>query len=172
MMQKTWLGATGALAALLLSGAFALPAQAAEPAAATVIGCNVSVQNAHGSTHVTGTINVVSTVSCTAPVTSLRQQTALYKVGAGSWWGTAVTKAGVSSIQSNAATSCSAAPGQFYGAAVTSIVWPPGYTGTTGGDNYGNTTSVNCSTAQIASPLGTAPDGGKIVAVFTATKTN
>ncbi|WP_162940150.1 hypothetical protein [Gryllotalpicola protaetiae] len=140
------------IAALVVGVGFSAPAQAATAvpaAAAASITCTINVQNPHGSTHVSGTVNVVSTVSCTAPVASITQQTALYKTTGNSWWGTKVTKAATSSAQSNASASCTVAPGNFYGTAVTSIVWPPGFSGPQPPSAYGNTTAVNCSTAQI-----------------------
>jgi len=41
--------------------------------------CDINVQYAHGSTHVTGTINVVSTINCQPLAPVLYQQTVLYK---------------------------------------------------------------------------------------------
>ncbi|QRY42348.1 hypothetical protein JVX92_15025 (plasmid) [Microbacterium hominis] len=144
----------------------AAPAQAVD-----VISCAVQVQYAHGSTHVSGTINVVSTVKCTQSVMALKQTTALYKVGGPSWWGTPGTSVGSPSVQSNAATSCSQGPGEFYGAAVTQVTWPSGYVGNVQSTSYGATTSVACGIAARVAAGEQVSDAPVTVAVLTATRT-
>lgn len=142
---------------------------AAAAASASTITCTINVQYPHGSTHVSGTINVVSTVSCTAPVPRIQQRTALYKSGGSSWWGTPVDKNGVAAVQSNAATSCSQAPGQFYGVAVTTINFPAGYSPSTHtGNTYGETRDVTCTGASRTIPSSSDEQG--VVYVVTAEK--
>ena len=164
-----------AVATAVCVGTVAAPAAAANAAAAaSTITCVAPVQNVHGSTHVTGTINVVATVQCTAFVLSIAQQAALYKIGGSSWWGKKLSDSGAVTIQTNAATSCSQAPGQFYGVAVTTIVFPPGYVPTTptARNTYGATSGVTCSTAQIAPALpNELSSASGMTAVFSATKT-
>jgi hypothetical protein len=162
------------LAAAIAIGSLLLGAAPAEAAPADVITCSIQVQHAHGSTHVTGTVNVVSTVTCTGTVQVISQQTALYKVGGSSWWGNTNTQANVSSLQTNASTSCAQSPGAFYGAAVTTITFPRGYTpNPQHTDAYGATTNVVCGGGNIATPDGSAQDtGGDVVAVITATRTS
>ncbi|GAB3614472.1 Arm DNA-binding domain-containing protein [Humibacter ginsengisoli] len=61
-----------------------------------------------------------------------------------------------------------------YGAAVTTITFPPGYTpNPQHTDAYGATTNVVCGGGNIATPDGSAQDtGGDVVAVITATRTS
>ena len=128
-----------------------LPAASASAAlTAGSIVCTVDVQYPHGSSHVSGTINEVSTVLCNEAVPRLSQTTTLHKSGGGSWKGTLKVGYDTKLVQSNRATSCSEAPGKFYGSAVTDVTWPVGYVGPTHNSLTGKTVSVTCSSASVA----------------------
>lgn len=81
------------------------------------ITCDLNVQNPHGSTHVQGTINVVSVVTCKGGnAARIEIQTELWRISTqGRWVGAATIVENKSSAQGNAATSCSAGPAQFRG---------------------------------------------------------
>ena len=103
-----------ALSTLGLVGTLALgvatPAQAISFGAIT---CTASVQWPHGSTHVSGTINVVSSVNCSQTMNEIYQMTYLYRTDGAYWPGKPFDKFNVKSGQSNAATSCSQGPATF-----------------------------------------------------------
>jgi hypothetical protein len=117
----------------------------------SAIACTLNVQNAHGSTHVGGTVNVVATISCTPVAASrLSLQVTLYKVvcdpgcyDAAYGKTGSTTNYGHASVQANSAGPCT--PGDYFGSAYGSIVSPPGYTppsGTVSG--AGRTSRVTC----------------------------
>lgn len=159
-----------AVAALLIPAGSA----SAGTISAGSITCTINVQDAHGSTHVNGTINVVSTVSCTAPVAMLQQRTALYKVGGSSWWGSQEVTYDVRTVQSNSATPCSQAPGSFYGAAVTDVVWPLGYTGPTHASTYGKTYPIdkNCKKVTATATKTAASASDDVLLSYTVSATH
>jgi hypothetical protein len=93
-------------------------------AAGPSIVCNINVQNPHNSTHVPGTVNVVSTVSCTGAVTRIYEEVGLYLNG------NIVSRApfsvvGSAYLSGNSATPCN--PGTYQGAAAVKVTWPPGF---------------------------------------------
>lgn len=124
--------------------------------AAAVITCTLTVDNAHGSTHVAGTINVVAKVNCTGGVAgSIQLATQLIRMtpSHAEWGATTKTVLGKSFASNNAATSCSAGPGDFRGWAMMTVAPPPGYHLTTSpvAKKYGNTTPVSCGVSSRAS---------------------
>lgn len=116
------LGIAGLVATLAIGAA-----PQAQAASFGPIVCTASVQYPHGSTHVSGTINVVSSVNCSTVMNEIYQQTRLYKSGGGSWLGLPFDRFNVSYGSSNAATACSNGPGTFYGTAYTILYPPAGY---------------------------------------------
>jgi hypothetical protein len=106
------------------------------------ITCTPNVQNPHKSTHVPGTVNIVATISCTAPVPTLQVNAALY------YNGLLAAQSGYNNVagsyaQNNAAVPCANGTYQGWGGFV--VVFPPGYTppsGTTSG--FGNAVSITC----------------------------
>jgi hypothetical protein len=118
-------------------------APASDAAAAQVITCTQVTQNPHKSTHVPGTVNVVTVLTCTAPVPQINIRAALYRGGA------LVRDSGQKSVynsrtaQHNAAVTC--VNGTYQGWGSTGILFPPGYvppTGTT--SDWGNAVSITC----------------------------
>jgi hypothetical protein len=112
-------------------------------AAQDTITCTPNVQNPHNSTHVPGTVNVVATFSCTAPVTELNVDAALYRNGV------LVAESGYNSVtgssyaQNNAAEPCNNATYQGWGGFY--VIFPPGYeppAGSTSG--FGNPAAITC----------------------------
>jgi hypothetical protein len=91
---------------------------------ASAITCTLAIQNPHNSKHVSGTVNVVATWTCDAPVSSLSMAVALYFEGAPVRRAT-FRNAGQPSLQGNAAFPC--APGNWQGRAVGTVVFPPTY---------------------------------------------
>lgn len=95
-----------------------------------VITCTIATHNPHHSSHVPGTINVVSQVSCSAPVASINGGVAL--------WRNVTTLAATggnsnvlsASLQMNAATPCVSGSYDAFGTAV--IVFPAGFQPPTG----------------------------------------
>jgi len=133
---------------------------AAAPANAVVIGvCTIKVNDPHGSTHVSGTINAVGTVECSTTMQEIYVKTTLQKSAGPSWAGTPFDRFNVARGQANAATSCTAGPGTFR--TVTSYVLrapagiDPAYAANT---VYGPWRSVACGNARLApSELVTSP---------------
>lgn len=91
--------------------------------------CDLNVQYPHGSTHVSGTINVVSRVNCTAAPAMLQLDVSLKRTSLPqkTWYSPRASNLKQSSIQSNRAVSCSEGPGNFQGWARGIITPPPGY---------------------------------------------
>jgi len=86
----------------------------AAPANAIIVGvCTIKANNPHGSTHVSGTINAVGTVSCTLVQDEIYIRTYLEKSTGASWGGNTQDYFDSSWEQSNAATSCNQGPGTF-----------------------------------------------------------
>lgn len=129
-----------AAAGLLLIGLGAPPASASAqvPTVPSVIGglpgtgdslesvitCTIQAQYPHDSSHVAGTANVVGTISCTAPVSSLSITVELYYEGV-LVSSSSKSNAGQAFISHNAATTC--VPGYYQGRATGYVVFPPGY---------------------------------------------
>ncbi|PKV83355.1 hypothetical protein [Streptomyces sp. TLI_146] len=93
--------------------------------AAAVIRCEGQVQRPHNSTHVPGTVNVVVTVSCSAPVPEITTRAALYKNGQLVNQSALRTQRNTRAAQNNAAVRCS--PGNYRGWMYFKVVFPPGY---------------------------------------------
>lgn len=109
-----------------------------------VISCSIATHNPHHSSHVPGTINVVSQVTCTAPVASITGTVALFRdittlaaTGSGS-------NAGMAFLQMNAATStCVSGLYDAFGSAT--IVFPPGFNPPSGQIGaWSNLVSLTC----------------------------
>jgi hypothetical protein len=110
---------------------------------ASVITCTPNVQNPHKSTHVPGTVNVVVTMSCTAPVSEIWVDAALYRNGG------LVVESGYRVFYStaygsnNAAEPCHTA--SYVGWGGFGVLFPPGYVpqwATTSG--FGNSVYITC----------------------------
>lgn len=125
----------------------AADSDAATPSA--VYSCTLNVQQAHGSTHVGGTINVVAAIHCTIAITRISLQVTLYKVVctpgchpiAYGKPGSAVTYAGAD-IQANSAGPCTT--GSYYGVAYGSMLAVGKVPSTGSVEGPGPTTSVVC----------------------------
>jgi hypothetical protein len=121
---------------------------------AATITCNLNVQHPHGSTHVAGTINVVTTISCGAPAAQLRLATSLIRTSPSyiQWHAATKYNYGQSFLQNNRSTSCSYGPGNFRGWGWGTITPPPGYTlsGPADYDYYGTIVPVACGLARVA----------------------
>ncbi|MFC5144966.1 hypothetical protein [Streptomyces aureoversilis] len=108
-----------------------------------MIRCQGQVQRPHNSTHVPGTINVVVTVSCSAPVPQITTRAALYKNGHLVHQSTLRTQTNTRSAQNNAAVRCS--PGNYRGWMYFKVVFPPGYRPPTASANaLGQEVALNC----------------------------
>ncbi len=118
------------------------------PAAGAVVAldtitCTPNVQNPHNSSHVNGTINVVVTLTCTAPVSQINIRAALYKNGTLVKDSGQKTFNGTASAQNNAAVPCS--NGTYQGWMSYGVAFPAGYTPPTGASSgYGNAVSITC----------------------------
>lgn len=112
-------------------------------AAGNLITCTPNQQYPHASSHVLGTVNVVTTVSCTEPVYDIGLDVALYRNGA------LVKDAGYkdfyanANAQNNAAEPChNALYGSWTGLVVT---FPPGYSPHTGSYyGFGPSKQITC----------------------------
>lgn len=127
--------------------------------AASTIQCSVTTEYPHGSTHVSGTVNVVSKVSCSAPVAKIRSATELARVDPYQRWvGVPQVKKGLPALKSNAATSCNYAPADFAGVGFATITPPAGYVlhGSPNVTKFGKTQPVRCGSKAAA----TAPGEG------------
>ena len=112
-------------------------------AAASIITCYPNVQNPHKSTHVPGTVNVVVTLTCTAPVPQINSRAALYRNGR------LVKDSGQKSVYNtsfashNAATAC--VSGWHQGWMSYGVLFPPGYSPPTGASSgFGNSVYITC----------------------------
>lgn len=111
--------------------------------AQSVIRCEGQVQRPHNSTHVPGTVNVVVTVSCTAPVSAITTRAALYKNGQLVNQSALRTQTGTASGQNNAAVRCS--PGNYRGWMYFKVDFPPGYQPPTASANgFGQEVPISC----------------------------
>jgi hypothetical protein len=119
-------------------------------AALPPIVCNLKVNNAHGSGHVGGTVNVVATLGCVPDAATLRLQVTLYKIVCDpncndDPYGSTGTNSngGQPSISANSAAACTS--GSYFGVAFGSIVAPPGYLPASGNvEGSGPTSKVTC----------------------------
>ena len=126
----------------------------ATPAHAVVVGvCTIKANNPHGSSHVSGTVNAVGTVSCTLVMSEIYVFTTLEKSTGASWAGNNEDWFNSAAESSNAATSCSQAPGVFRARVAYAIHAPAGVNPrSTANTLYSPWISVTCSTAQIVVP--------------------
>jgi hypothetical protein len=142
-----------------------LPATGAVPAnlgtLAASIGCGLNVQNVHGSTHVSGTINGVARIDCNGPAGSLQISYSLIRLQPYTQWGGPTkTNGGWTFIQTNRAVSCSAGPADFRGWAQGIIAPPPGYTltGPALTNAYGNISAVACGLSSARTAAADTPN--------------
>ncbi|UNO38367.1 hypothetical protein [Streptomyces sp. MST-110588] len=117
------------------------PGADADPSA--VIRCEGQVQRPHNSTHVPGTVNVVVTVMCTAPVPEITTRAALYRNGHLVNQSELRTQRATRSAQNNAAVRCS--PGNYRGWMYFKVVFPPGYRPpVSSGNGFGQEVGLAC----------------------------
>ncbi|NHI16884.1 hypothetical protein [Microbacterium excoecariae] len=128
--------------------------------------CYVQAQYPHGSTHVSGTINVVVTTKCDVPVARMRLAAELYRISPyARYVGVPKVDTDVISLKANAATSCSAGPAKFQGLALATIQPPAGFKlrGSPSRTERGLVRSVACGQAFAAADAG----GGDIAESWT-----
>lgn len=117
------------LAFIALAMMLSVVAGGVAPANALVVGkCTIKIGNSHASTHVSGTINALSSITCTIGMPRLHIQTWLERRDGARWTGKAsswVSAPPGKKAQSNAATSCSAGPAQFRNRTYLSFTSPP-----------------------------------------------
>ncbi|MDD4868707.1 MAG: hypothetical protein PHQ28_16840 [Mycobacterium sp.] len=122
------------------------PAASAAPAA-DIINAAITVANAHKSTHVPGTLNVVAKVTITGGVVPfISMAVILYKNGNIAAIGAPFIGSGTG-LNGNAATLCIFGPAaDYYGSAGALVVFPPGYVTPVGliGNN-GPVSNINCA---------------------------
>lgn len=134
---------TAAVAAPVISLAMMVGAPPTTVAAQTTITCTLAIQNPHNSSHVPGTVNVVATWTCTAPVSSLSISVQLFLNGVQVASG-ANSNAGQAFLQGNAATTC--VPGEYFGTASGTVVFPPGFVPPSGSGSVGSpTVLITCT---------------------------
>lgn len=88
------------------------------------IWCSINVQNPHKSSHVPGTVNVISRVDCTAPVASISEGVWLYRDGA-LVSSRGARNYGVAALQVNTTTAC--VNGNYVGEGLATVYFPAGY---------------------------------------------
>lgn len=123
--------------------------------AAIIVGkCTMKIGNPHGSTHVAGTINSLSTIQCTLTMPDVHIQTWLYKKDGKYWTGKADSRVNVAAgkkMQSNAFTSCKEGPATFRTRTYVQFTSPPRTTpGSHSNIYYSPWMSVSCGVARIA----------------------
>jgi hypothetical protein len=118
----------------------------AAPANAVTVGvCTMQVQNAHQSTHVNGTINVVGTATCSVTMTEIYVHVVLQRSDGATWSGTTNDYYNTSQQQATAAAPCSAGPGTFRGYMSYVLRAPAGYAPAYSSNTiYGAYSSVAC----------------------------
>jgi hypothetical protein len=141
----------------------------------STIVCTVKYNNPHGSTHVGGMVNFVTTATCTSNVSMIEVWSRLedHTHGRVNAAGSGSPVYGKSYNSSNSALSC--VPGTYQGYGSVSVDFPPGYT-PAAGDTEGASIStyLTCSAANLVptEPLATegvaAPTSGELI--LTATK--
>lgn len=94
------------------------------------ITCTITVQNPHKSSHVPGTINVISRVQCTAPVAGIASALGLYWNYSTLVSSNSATNTGVAALQINTTTPC--VNGTYDALGLATIFFPAGYTPPTG----------------------------------------
>ncbi|MEV4539018.1 hypothetical protein AB0J82_35125 [Asanoa sp. NPDC049518] len=118
-------------------------AQPPANARAAAITCELAAHNPHKSTHVSGTINVTATWTCSAPVTRLTVTARLWRnvstlVNQGYNETTGNRRA-----QANAAGGCTT--GLYDGTTAGTVYYPPGYTpATMTGYDQGPAVNISC----------------------------
>lgn len=102
---------------------------AAAPANAVVVGvCTIKANNPHPSSHFSGTINAVGTISCTIVMDEIYLGIYLEKATGATWSSYPFYDAfNTSSASENASTSCSQGPGTFRTRASYVLRAPAGY---------------------------------------------
>lgn len=111
--------------------------------ARAAITCTPQVQYPHKSTHVPGTVNVVVTLSCTAPVSGINIRAALYRNGALVRDSGQKTVSGTSFASHNAAEPCHNAT--YQGWMSYGVAFPPGYVPPTGASSgFGPVVNITC----------------------------
>ena len=104
------------LAAALTACMVVIGGAAAANAVVVVGGCKVNIGDPHASSHVSGTINAVSSIQCSLNMPSIHIQAFLYKAPSKYWTGNAdsrVSPGAGKKLQSNRAVSCKEGPGSF-----------------------------------------------------------
>jgi hypothetical protein len=132
----------------------------AAPANAITVGvCTMQVQNAHPSTHVNGTINVVGTATCTVTMNEIYVHVVLQRSDGATWPGNTNDYFNTTQEQSNAAAPCSAGPGTFRGYMSYVLKAPTGYSPAYSSNTiYGVYQSFACGTATFAKAGGAQPE--------------
>ncbi len=115
----------------------------------TTITCTLYAnQRVHNSTHVGGTVNWVTTLSCTAPVAKIKVTPTLFPpIPFAIITGAPAIETGVIGITTNVATTY-CGNGNYHGSATATVTWPPNYTPspqtwTATGNNYFITCDVD-----------------------------
>jgi hypothetical protein len=108
-----------------------------------VITCTIAIQYPHNSTHVPENVNVVGTITCTAPVSALGITVGLYFNSALVASNTS-DNAGSAAIAGNAATPC--VNGTYTGTDVGAVIFPAGFTPAeaTWGQIYSPSLPITC----------------------------
>ncbi|MCS5720021.1 hypothetical protein N1027_17965 [Herbiconiux sp. CPCC 205763] len=129
--MKKWLRRASMVAAfsMALGGGTVASQMSPSPAEASLsaFNCVISVAHPHASHHVSGTINVEGRVDCGQRMESIYIRLYLHKQGGGDWAGTPNSMNNASYLKANAATSCSAGSGQYWGEARVTAVPPAGW---------------------------------------------
>jgi hypothetical protein len=93
------------------------------------IACYINIADAHESGHNPGNVNVVSTVSCTSPVSQIYMNTYLWYSVTGSGWN--IVAVGTTNVYNTSYTTGQAnvacTSGFYYGEANETTWYPPGY---------------------------------------------
>jgi hypothetical protein len=107
----------------------------------STITCTAKANDPHDSSHVGGTVNFVGSISCTAPVASLKMTLYLYWDG---YLQASKTKsnAGYASISNNVAAACTS--GGWQGTTYGTVTFPAGYTPHSGTVSDSNVQSISC----------------------------
>ncbi len=119
------------------------PSSATISGARAAITCTPQVQYPHKSTHVPGTVNVVVTLTCTAPVSGINIRAALYRNGALVSDSGQKSFSGTSFASHNAAEPCHNAT--YQGWMSYGVAFPPGYVPPTGASSgFGPVVNITC----------------------------
>lgn len=123
-------------------------------AMAATFTCNLDVQWPHGSTHVSGTINVVTRIDCQIPAAHLRLATSLIRTSPtyAQWHAGTKNQDNTAWLQNNRAVPCNQGPGNFRGWGWGTITAPPGYqlSGPADYDKYGDIKPVACGVSRVS----------------------